>query len=204
MSTETAFRPPNPEVWLKPQEWQSASMGSVAVVSAGITLELQQAAVEFERRVDPDGTLPDLILELDSDHLTSGGWLGYTMYNPEGNWLGHCNLSFSSDNMAHFAEIAIGEHLDSRQALYDETFKHRGYGLATYKRVVSKALQERYGFRSYDEGLSQDGYKAWKRLEALGVARCSNVPKFYENRGRFYYTNAQFRILSPKELLSSQ
>ncbi len=203
---------PAPEHWLHPEKWSKASdqIGSVVIASALEKNPALGAAVAFERLIDPENKLPkvDLMPTMTKDHLSRSFWTSYDIY-ANSRQIGYCNLAFDSpSDKAYFPEIMLGVDNKMRLLLDGNGEKievtERGFGQSVYKKVISEALQQGYGFRSYDKGLSKGGYELWLSLVKKGVARLVKPGQIDPDNGRIFgYSNATFEILTPEELVQA-
>jgi hypothetical protein len=203
---------PDPEVWLHPELWHNSGLpekvGGVALANEVRGQFL--AAQCFEHLIDPNNTLPRVVItpnvqDYSIETPVLGYWQIYDIWDGE-QQIGYFNLSFDElDDKAYFAHVMLGvdQDLHRLSAKYggELSVKGKGYGLATYKSVISEALVQGYGFKSHELGLSFEGHKIWQKLEAKGVAKMVD-PGVITNNGKVYsYTTARFEIHSNQDLI---
>ncbi len=149
--------------FISPTEIVPASLPTEAA-AAVLALEMNpqlQRAYEVSEAIDPTHRLPAVEVVNDPSARVSRGSLvpQPSLIMHDGKAIGRCTVV--SDNQAHtrwFNGIEVNE-------------MGKGFGTATYKAVIERAMRDGYDFRTHEWSQTQGAKKVWDRLARAGVAR---------------------------------
>lgn len=129
---------------------------------SSIPIDAITSISSIRERIDPDGTLPSVDLVVSPDNPPLKGTLRSTKYQivHEGEVVGDATIQMNdSTKESSLYPIDIpGEN------------QKRGYGLATYVRVIEMAQDEGFVFRTHDWSQTEGSKRIWEILEEHGVA----------------------------------
>ena len=112
----------------------------------------------------------------------------------EGSVIGELMLVVSTpkgrEHTAYLNTIKLYENEDSAK-----NFKGKGYGTATYMKIIENVKERGIKFLSSGSQLSKDAYLLWEKLVAAGLAKKIREGTFDESSPEAGYTDAEYEAI---------
>ncbi len=141
------------------------------------TPEVVQTSVAWVReKVDPEHTLPEVILSIAPDNIPVRGTLVFTKYavTHEGEVVGE--ITVNTDKIRHICW--------TNNVRIDEKYRGKGLGLSTYITAIEQSLNEGNKFRTHDWSQTPAAKRIWDILVEKGAAKVIE-PFVPDGHGRF-------------------